>query len=317
MNESRETRFLDVHPGVTRRSTAGRCRVRRADAAREDDPSERAKHRVGARRERTDDARGGRDRGEHGAVAAPALAVPRPARGVWFPGRERRRARGDDVQHPAGSKPLGVAVETYAREQTRDAGGNRPAEGAPGRAVRRANASLPPSIRASRFSVKEICTVARSSAPPLTRVPSSIRYNAGESKDEPAWKDMFRFWMNPKPNSLEWAEKARGEGAWIRGPDEPGPCVSSSVGVPSRARSSRRLDASSNCHCPSTDLESSRGKFAARYLHRCTAIGVRRRPRAAFISHPLTVPRSRASVISFYAPGVRRAASRVFSMLRR
>ena len=37
--------------------------------------------------------------------------------------------------------------------------------------------------------------------------------------EEPAWKSMFKFWMDPKPNSFTWNEKARGEGT--RTPDTP------------------------------------------------------------------------------------------------
>jgi hypothetical protein len=29
---------------------------------------------------------------------------------------------------------------------------------------------------------------------------------------EPAWKEMFQFWMNPGPNSYSWMEHAKGEG---------------------------------------------------------------------------------------------------------
>jgi len=57
------------------------------------------------------------------------------------------------------------------------------------------------------------------------------RYYHGDILEEPAWKTMFKFWMDPKPNSFTWNEKARGE----------------------------EIDHS--------------GKFAARYLHRCTAVG--------------------------------------------
>ena len=29
---------------------------------------------------------------------------------------------------------------------------------------------------------------------------------------EPAWKEMFQFWVNPGPNSYSWMEHAKGEG---------------------------------------------------------------------------------------------------------
>ena len=41
---------------------------------------------------------------------------------------------------------------------------------------------------------------------------SPNRYPHGENHEEPVWKEMFKFWMNPQPNSLAWMESSRGEG---------------------------------------------------------------------------------------------------------
>jgi hypothetical protein len=108
---------------------------------------------------------------------------------------------------------------------------------------------------------------------------------------------MFKFWMAPKPNSFTWNEKARGEGtraslhrrAILTARERFR--IAKRPTRPPRARA--RATASDPPLPPSRDVTEidHSGKFAARYLHRCTAVGVRLPPASLLARQPRRRPR--------------------------
>ena len=71
---------------------------------------------------------------------------------------------------------------------------------------------MPPAAKAL-FLKSEISLFTVVSCFTLTALVAPIRrYPHGDMVVEPAWKEMFQFWMNPGPNSYSWMEHAKGEG---------------------------------------------------------------------------------------------------------
>ena len=107
---------------------------------------------------------------------------------------------------------------------------------------------------------------------------------------------MFKFWMSPKPNSFTWNEKARGEGtraslhrrAILTARERFR--IAKRPTRPPRARA--RATASDPPLPPSRDVTEidHSSKFAARYLHRCTAVGVRLPPASLLARQPRRRP---------------------------
>lgn len=67
--------------------------------------------------------------------------------------------------------------------------------------------------RKSSFPFSEITRRHHVANSTLTALDAPLRrYPHGDMVVEPAWKEMFQFWMNPGPNSYSWMEHAKGEG---------------------------------------------------------------------------------------------------------
>ena len=108
---------------------------------------------------------------------------------------------------------------------------------------------------------------------------------------------MFKFWMSPKPNSFTWNEKARGEGTRASLHRRAILTARERFRFAPNARRDRlraraRATASDPPLPPSRDVTEidHSSKFAARYLHRCTAVGVRLPPASLLARQPRRRP---------------------------